>query len=506
MGSVRIVYGRRTADRHTDRTMNDLAEQALHGLDLARKQIIKRPVVSLAVGGFLASAVTMIAGGQIGASAAATPMRKWFGLLPDNGAGGDAVAGAVMFAGIIVLLLLWITAVALLKPRACSERQLWTLVGAWAAPFAVGPPLLSTDVYTSAAHGLLQRAGLDPYTHAPLALGHDAIVNAIDPTWRSAPSTSGPLATLIEHLAVAITGGNAFAAVLVLRMLGIACVIAIGRLAGELAGTHRIPAIVLTSLNPALLLFVLSSAHLDGVLLVLLLGCIVASAQRRWVLAVVLVCAAAATKPVAVVAVPAVLLAHCLGQRSRIAWRIAARDIGVALLSVAVFSLLVRDGFGWRRNLSAVTREHTAFAPASIVSDVVRWIVPSASFDDLAVGGRIAVVLAAAGIVLYLLVTMRSRSLDRTIGYSLLAVGLLGPVLYPWYLLWGLVCLAPNAVSVRRDWVVALSCAACVLVPAGFSTQVGHAISLLALIVIGLGLLPLLYVHHQAQRRLIVGR
>ena len=30
-------------------------------------------------------------------------------------------------------------------------------------------------------------------------------------------------------------------------------------------------------------------------------------------------------------------------------------------------------------------------------------------------------------------------------GYALLPIGLLGPVLYPWYLLWGLLCLAPTA-------------------------------------------------------------
>jgi hypothetical protein len=485
--------------------MNDLAERALHGLDLARKQIIKHPVVSLAVGGFIASTVTMVAGGQIGASASATPMETWFGLLPDNGTRGDAIAGAVMFGGIVLLLLLWITAVALFKPLACSERQIWTIVGAWAAPFALGPPLLSTDIYTFAGQGLLQRAGIDPYSHGPSTLGHVSIVNAIDPAWRTAPSTSGPLGTTIEHLAVAITGGNAFATVLVLRVLGIACVIAIGKLAAELAGPRRVPAIVITSLNPALLLFVISSAHLDGVLVVLLLGSLVASAQRRWLLAVVLVCAAAATKPVAIVAVPAVLLAHCLGQRSHIAWRIAARDTGVALVSLAVFSLIVRNGFGWRHNLSTVTREHTPFAPASIVSDIVRWIVPSASFDDLAVGGRIAVVLAAIGIVIYLLVTMRTRSLDRTIGYALLAVGLLSPVLYPWFLLWGVVCLAPNAVSVRRDWVIALSCAACVLIPAGFSSQVAHLITLVSLLVIGVVLLPMLLRHHRVQRRLSVG-
>jgi hypothetical protein len=486
--------------------MNDLAEQALHGLVLARKQIVRHPVVALAAVGFVVSCVVVVAGGRVGTNPAAIPITNWLGLLPENGTTGDAVAGGVMFGAIGVLLLLWLVAVAVLTQQSCSERQVWTLVAAWAAPFAIGPPLLSGDVYTYIGRGLLQRTGIDPYVHGVSALGAKPIVAAIDPTWRTAASTSGPLGTLIEHLAVAITGGDAIGAVLVLRALGVVCVIAIGRLAADLAGPYRIPAIVLTALNPALLLFAMSSAHFDGVLGVLLLGALAASAQRRWALAVVVVCAAAALKPVAIVAVPAILIAHCVGHRAQVAWRIAARDGAIAVISLAAFSFVVPNGFGWRHNLSTITREHTPFAPASIVSDVVRPIVPSASFDDLAVGGRIAVVIGAVGIVLYLLLTMRYRSLDRTIGYSMLTVGVLSPVLYPWFLLWGTVCIAPNAVALRRDWVVALSCVACVLIPVGFSDAVARTMTLVALVLIGAVLLPTLYVHHQAQQRLIAGR
>jgi hypothetical protein len=136
-----------------------------------------------------------------------------------------------------------------------------------------------------------------------------------------------------------------------------------------------------------------------------------------------------------------------------------------------------------------VTLEHTPFAPASIVSNVVRPIVSAASEDDLAIGGRIAVILAAIGIVIFLLVTVRRRPLNRTVGYVLLTVGACSPVIYPWSLVAGLCALAPSAEGTRRDWVLALSCAVCVLAPVGMSANVAHEVTLVALLVIALGLL-----------------
>lgn len=469
--------------------MNDLAEQALHGLEQARKQVVRHPLMSLAASGFLLSAVVVVTGGRIGSGPAATPLTHWLGLLPDNGAGDDRAAGAIMFAAIVALLVLWLVAVALLRQGACAERRVWSLAAIWSVPFAVGPPVLSGDIYTYVGQGLLARSGADPYSVGPAHLGNVAIVSAIDPAWRGSASTGGPLATFIEHLAVSIGGGHAFAAVLVLRVLAIACVAIIAVLAAELAGPYRIPAIALTALNPALSLFVLSSFHMDGLVAALILGALVATAQRRRVLAVILTAAAGAIKPAVLAVLPVVIFAYCAGMRRRSAWRIAARDVAAAVVSLAVYTLIVPDGFGWRRNLSTVTLEHTPFAPASIVSNLVRPIVSAASEDDLAIGGRIAVIVAAVGIVIYLLLTVRRRPLNRSTGYALLTVGVCSPVLYAWSLLAGISSLAPSSEGVRRDWVLALSCAACVLAPAGMSEGVAHEMTLLSLLVIAAVLL-----------------
>lgn len=469
--------------------MNDLAEQALHGLEQARKQVVKHPLTSFAVGGALLSAVIVVSGGRIGSSPATTPLTHWLGLLPDNGTSDDRVAGVIMFAAILALLVLWLMAVARLRQGACTEHQVWSLAAIWAVPFAVGPPVLSGEIYTYVGQGLLANSGADPYSVGPAHLGNEAIVAAIDPARRGSASTAGPLATLVEHLAVSISGGHAFAAVLVLRVLGIVCVGVIALLAAELAGPYRVPAIALTALNPALLLFVLSSPHLDALVAALVLGALVATAQRRRVLAVVLTCAAVAIKPAALAVLPVVVFAHCAGLRRRSVWPIAARDVAAAAISLAAFTLIVPNGFGWRHNLSTVTLDHTPFAPASVVSTMVRPIVSAASEDDLAIGGRIAVILAAIGVVVYLLATVRRRSLNRSVGYVLLTIGACNPVLYPWSLLAGICCLAPSAEGIRRDWVLALSCAVCVLAPVGMSESLAHEVSLPALLVIAAGLL-----------------
>jgi hypothetical protein len=250
-----------------------------------------------------------------------------------------------------------------------------------------------------------------------------------------------------------------------------------------------------------LLLVVVSAGQFDGLVAALVLAALVTTAQRRRYLPVVLVCAAATIKPAVIALVPLVIAARCLSRRAPVAWRIAGRDGLTAAVTLAVCTLAVRNGLGWRHNLSTVTLEHSPFSPATIVSNLVRPIVPAASSDDLAVGGRIAIVVAAIAVVLYLLATVRARPLNRTAGYALLAVAACNPVLYPWSLLAGVCCLAPTAQGPRCSWVVALSCAACLVAPVGLHTYRAHVVTTVALVVIALVLVVRLRVQLRGRRR-----
>jgi len=281
-------------------------------------------------------------------------------------------------------------------------------------------------------------------------------VAAVDPTWRSVASPYGPLATWFQHFAV-VLGGGPLGAVIVFRLVAVASVVVIGLLAADLAGTHRIAALTLVVLNPLVLLYIVSAAHLEGLLGALLLGALVAVRRGNPTLGIVLACAAGAVKAPALIAVVAIIA----WQRQRPghqAWSDTARDSAVAVAACAGLTMLVPHGWGWAPALNTPALGYTPAAPSSLIGDLCQAIVPWAPFDDLAAAGRTVALVAAGCIVAYLIATSRRRGLEATVGLGLLAVALLGPVIYPWYALWGVLCLAPITRGRMRELVV-LGCA-----------------------------------------------
>jgi alpha-1,6-mannosyltransferase len=414
---------------------------------------------AVAAAGFVVSALIVVAGGRTGTVRVTIPLTTWFGLLTGGGyqQGESIVPGVLLITSVAALALLWLWVARGPHPATSTETRVWAIAGAWALPLVVGPPLLSSDVYTYAAQGQLVSRGLDPYTIGPAALGNVPATQAVDPAWRNVPSPYGPLATWLEHEA-ALLGGGPLGAVVVLRLVAVASVAAIGVLAASLAGTRRIPALTLTVLNPLVLLQIVSPAHLEGALCALLLGALLAARRGSPRLAVALACAAGAVKAPALLAVPAIIAWQRGTSSGRAGWLGAARDSLTAAVACTGLLLLVPHGWGWLPALTTPTLGYTAGAPASLLGDLLHAMIPWASFDDLAAAGRVVALLAAGCIVVYLVGTVRRRALELTVGLSLLAIALLSPVIYPWYLLWGLLCLAPITRGLQRSLVL-LACA-----------------------------------------------
>lgn len=465
--------------------MNDLAEKALHGLNVARREIVARPMTSFAVAGLLLAATVVAADARVAAAGSTRPLSTWFGLT-DAARGHDWVPGTIMLCAIVALALLWLGIVRFARRREQPESRMWWVAGAWALPFVLGPPVLGTSVQTYVAFGLLQRHGLSPYDFGPGRLGGSAVVAAIEPSARDTPSSAGPLGTLAQHLAVSISSGSALGALIVLRGLGVLCWVLIGRLAADLAGPGRSRALTLTALNPLVLLYVVSAARLEGLLLVFALSALNAAVQRRWLSAIVFGCIAGSVTGQGFLVLPAIAAVHLLGRRSVPAWRVLGRDLLVAAGTSVLAALVVNDGFGWLRTVSKQFSAHPPYSIASGVANLLEPIVRGASYDDLAAGARVTVLTAMVCVVGYVVSTARQRSLERTAGYTLLALGLLAPVLYPWYLLWGLVCLAPAATGVRRVLVLALSVSGCLMYPPGFSPTTTDVLTGVALAVVAL--------------------
>lgn len=465
--------------------MNDLAEMALHGLDVARRAVLARPMRAFAAGGMLIAAAIVVAGARVDAQQPYRPLTTWFGLQDAHDVRpGDRLPGVAMLVGIVALALLWLGVVRFVRRRRIPERRVWLVASAWALPFAVGPPLLGTSVDSYVAYGLLQRNGLSPYDFGPGRLGGNTIVAAVDPTARDTLSSAGPLGTLVQHLAVSVSAGSALGALILLRILGVLCWALIGRLAADLAGRARSRALTLTLLNPLLLLYVVSAARLDGLLLVFVLAALDAAAQRRWSTAIALACVAGSVSGQGFLVLPALVVVHVLGRRRVPAWMMLARDVLVAAVTTTIAGVVVSDGFGWLRTVSKQFPLHPPFTIASAIAKLLAPVVRGASYDDLAAGARVTVLTAMVCVLGYLVATVRQRSLERTVGYALLALGLLAPVTYPWYLLWGLGCLAPAAIGTRRVLVLALSVAGCLLYPPGFSSTATNALTATALAVI----------------------
>ena len=458
--------------------MNDLAEKALHGLGVARRHVTARPMVGFALLGLAASTVAMIAGGRVRAADPTRPLTTWFGLLDAHGLHADDRAPAfVMLAGVVALVALWVVVVAFVRRHAMPDRSLWLVSGSWSLPLLIGPPLLGTSVQSYAAFGLMQRHGLSPYDYGPSHLGAARVVASIEPAARGVPSSAGPLGSLVQHLAISIGAGSALGAVLVLRGVAVVATVLIGRFAAELAGERRTQALALTVLNPLVLLFVVSAARLDGLMVALLLAAIVAAGQRRWVAAVTLVCIAGSVQGQAFFALPAILVAHWLSSRATRRWARIGRDLLAAAATVGIAGAVVDDGFGWLWTVHKQFSAHTPYSIAGAIAKVLDPVVRGASYDDLAAGARITTITAMICIVGYLLITSRQRALERTVGYSLLALALLAPDLYPWYLLWGALCIAPTASGIRRDGVLALCAAGCILAPPGFSSTATNVVT-----------------------------
>jgi hypothetical protein len=286
------------------------------------------------------------------------------------------------------------------------------------------------------------------------------------------------VATVLEHMAVDL-GGSQLGAVIFLRAVACLSVIAIGLLAAALT-RHWRQSLVLacTILNPVVLLQVVSAIHFEGIVGALLLASLVAL-RRGWItLALVAGCAAGLVKAPAYLVVAVIVV---VGARSRAGKHLVWTLIGMVatvIAASAAFSAAVPDGWGWVGSLSTPGQGFTPDAPASIMTFLFTPFTVWTNLVSAAVltsACRLVLMAGAGLIVLRLLVTSERRTPEATAGLALLVVAAFGPVIYPWYLLWGLVCLVPDLHGRRREGLVMLSVMASLMTVQGLTT-VGIAI------------------------------
>ena len=212
---------------------------------------------------------------------------------------------------------------------------------------------------------------------------------------------------------------------------------------------HRPLLVVLLGANPLVLIHLIGGAHLDALAAALLMGALVlarggrvSSDTRRRIAIVVCTTGAMVKLPVGLGVVFLMVSATVLAVPGRRV-RLLAGDAVAAGAAVGLSVVLSGTGLGWLRNFGTPGRLRTAIAPADLLANLLRgagWLVGiHTGGSEILAGARLAALAAGVVLVGWLLLPRRRAggwnppTLDR-LGLALLALGLLGPVLYAWYL------------------------------------------------------------------------
>ncbi len=412
-----------------------------------------------------------------------------------------------VYGGIILLARGWLDLLRLSRAHpGMPVRRVAKVIGAWAVPLALAPPLFSRDLYSYAGQGEMVAHGISPYLYGTGVLGVTPFSTLPGPFWANTPSPYGPGFLWLDGLTTDIARHQVLANLLLLRLLAVAglalALWAIPVLA-RAAGRDAAPAVVLALGSPLVLTTLVGGAHNDALMVGLLLAGLALARRHATVLGIVLCALAGSVKAPALLGV--VFLAwNWPGPTARLPRRLghAAAGCAIGLATLSAVSWITHIGWGWVRTAAAPTKVITGITPVDSASRVLTDVAHLVGFDVGPSGVRTVVAAVALVAVLPLGAWLLWRSpelgVERSLGVVLLALVLLGPILWPWYLTWGLVVLAPTAGRWTRRAVIALAiggalagATAVVKAVAAFAA-VGVAGELLALVVlVALAVAPL---------------
>ena len=368
------------------------------------------------------------------------------------------------WAGLVLLMRVWLRLVEVLKLHPGAPlRSLWWVFAMWAAPMLLAPPMFSRDVFSYAAQGEMTSYHLSPYLLGPYSLGSSPYVNPVDPLWRNAPAPYGPLFLFLDGGIDRLARHDQLATVVGLRLLEVVAVVALGWGVAALArcvGRDPGEAFALCALNPIVLITLIDGAHNDALMAALLTWGVVLALRRRLFWAIVLTSCAAAVKAPA--ALGLVFIAWTWAGSSA-PWRARVRPVLFSLLVTGgVFALWTQAagfGWGWIANLTSNGAVRSWDAPMTALglaladtAHVLGWHAASVT-TTLTVTRLLGFAIAIA-VTAWLVLRGQPRSWVRALGLSLIVLVILGPVVQPWYFIWGVALLAATYVGRQHFWIL----------------------------------------------------
>ena len=373
---------------------------------------------------------------------------------------------AAVYGGLLLFMRVWWGMIRLYRSRrGVPVRTMMGVFALWAVPMMVIAPLFSRDAYSYAAQGEMVSHHMNPYLYGPFELGNNAYTAPVDPLWGNAPAPYGPMFLQLDGFFARITFHNELATIVLLRLLALAGVLLIAACVPRLARLyHRDGAELFTLmiLNPVTIFHLIGGAHNDAVMMGLLVAGLTMAKEKRPIVGIVLCALATAVKAPAALDILYIgwsWLGTGIPIKDRIRPVVTAGLIGVGVLGF--FSYVSGLGWGWITILGTPGVVRSWASPTTGIAFLITGVSHLAHVD-VGVGGVLSVcrflgmVIAGISGVWLLLNSDRIGTL-KALGTTLLIFVLLGPVVEPWYLSWGLILLAPVALGQLRSLVIGLS-------------------------------------------------
>lgn len=337
----------------------------------------------------------------------------------------------------------------------------------WVLPLLPVPALMTADAYAYAAQGWLLDQGLNPYV---FVMGYPSpFAESVYPAWRPTTAVYPPLALHLQHLIVDLAGAHPYWAPTAMRLLalaGVGLMVAVTPLLARQVGTPVPSALWLIALNPLILIQFIGGAHNDALMVGLIMFALWL-ARTRWGLltsCIVIGIATAIKQPAALVGVAVVLygmlpprpitpvMSTSEGSRPDSAlaappestsqatpWtRLIGRLLVGGLIGAVTFVALSIPGglwFGWLGENAGSPSLVINHSPLSWLAQAALALDAPESVVNPALSA-VSVILMAAAFILIGKRWALSHPMRFAAGI-LLAFGLLGAAIQPWYVLWG---------------------------------------------------------------------
>lgn len=367
---------------------------------------------------------------------------------------GQSLARAFVVVGAALLLQAWLmVGIDTLHNKISDVRTLYVALTAWCLPLIFTPPLFSRDVFSYYMQGQLQLAGYNPY-QSGVALVPGWFQSGVDPLWGEAPTPYGPAFLIIEKFVASISGNSALTGALWFRifaLVGLAVLaIAIPYLARQ-HGVSPTSALWLGAMNPLVIMHFVAGAHNDALMVSLVILAFVFAIRQRWILASLLATLALGIKPVAIVVLPFIVFISAQNNwPSRIKQGI--RTGLVSAVTLVSLSFIAGVGpLGWLSALGTPGTVKSWLSPFTAIGMGFGQFMVLLGFENRidfyvtitrAIGS-----LVMAIIVMYLFLKPQGRSATRGAAFAFCALVAFGPVIQPWYLLWGIPLIAASGLS-----------------------------------------------------------